>query len=91
MPYGNRLGRNATYNPRRSVIGEPEVSPSGNLILRVGRENDDRSEWWTQTEHVVLTHDEIGDFVVAILNTLPSEADRDEIYDRVCEALGYGT
>lgn len=92
MPYGTKIGRHARYNPHRSVIGEPEVSHSGNLLLRVGRENSDRSESWSQTEHVVMTADEAADFVVDIVATLGlTEDEADGLYDRICQALGYGT
>lgn len=41
----------------RGVIGRPEVSVSGNLILRVGTENGP-GEGWSQSCHVVLTPEE---------------------------------
>lgn len=42
----------------RSVIGPPETSAVGNVILRVGRENEPLFESWHQTEHVVMTKEE---------------------------------
>ena len=61
--YGTAIGR-SEYSPTRSVVGKPEVSGAGNLILRVGRENPD-VQGWSQTEHVVLTPDEAREFLTA--------------------------
>lgn len=48
-------------SPRpRSLIGEVERTLTGNIVLRVGRENEVRGQdyGWHQTEHVVLTQEE---------------------------------
>lgn len=49
------------YTPQRSVIGGVEASVSGNIVLRVGREN--REGGWRKTEHVVLTPTEAEDLI----------------------------
>jgi hypothetical protein len=56
------------FTPYRSVIGPPETSPNGNLILRVGREHANGG--WQQTEHVVMQPDEARTFVQTILDVL---------------------
>jgi hypothetical protein len=61
--YGQRIER-SEFVPRRSVVAAPETSRSGNLILRVGREN---TLGWMQTEHVVMPPDEAIEFAQAIL------------------------
>lgn len=53
------------YTPLRSVIGRVERSGSGNVVLRVGRENEDRLGWH-QTEHVLLSADEAYELADAI-------------------------
>lgn len=65
--YGNKLPH-SVYFPSRSVVGVDQ-SPSGNLILRVGRENTDNTGWH-QTEHVVMEPDEAREFVAEIQSTL---------------------
>jgi hypothetical protein len=62
--YGQRIER-SEYVPYRSVIGTPETSRSGNLVLRVGRELGSRG--WEQTEHVVMEPGEAIEFAQAIL------------------------
>lgn len=56
FPLGGRLPANP-YNTFPDVIGEVEVSPAGNAVLRVGQTNRDGHSWH-QTAHVVLTPDE---------------------------------
>ena len=41
------------YAPEREIIAGPETAPSGNVILRVGRENGGGCGWH-QVAHVVL-------------------------------------
>lgn len=53
----------STY-AKTSVIGPVEKSVSNNTILRVGKMNQDGS--WTQTEHVVLTPDELREFIAEL-------------------------
>lgn len=50
----------------RSVIGEISTSMTGNLVLRIGQEN--QTPGWHQTEHVVLTPEEAREFASEILN-----------------------
>jgi hypothetical protein len=75
--YGNEIEA-GDYNPLRSVVQEPEVTISGNIVLRAGREH-----WvygpqgivkipreiggWRQTEHIVLMPDEAVAFAMSIL------------------------
>jgi hypothetical protein len=66
--YGQRIER-SEYVLYRSVIAEPETSPRGNLVLRVGREN---TLGWMQTEHVVMPPDEAIEFAQAILAAVES-------------------
>ena len=56
--------------PFRSVVSGPEVTASGNIVLRVGREHADG---WSQTEHVVLTPDEAHTLVGAISTALQAD------------------
>ena len=53
----------------RSVVAGPELSPAGNLVLRVGNVRGDGCSW-TQTEHVVLAPEEarpfLGDALVLV-------------------------
>lgn len=67
MPYGFEVP-NHGHGPR-GVIGTPERSPAGNLVLRVGQDNLGQ-RGWRQTEHVVLTPDEARDFLAACERTL---------------------
>jgi hypothetical protein len=65
--YGQRIER-SEYVPYRSVIAAPETSPSGNLVLRVGRElSSSHDHGWEQTEHVVMPPGEAIEFAQAIL------------------------
>lgn len=57
--YGTRTSP-SQYNPHRSVIGNVENAPGGNVILRVGREAEQSG--WIQTEHVVLEPREAEEF-----------------------------
>lgn len=60
---GTQIPR-SQYNRQPSVIGEVLTSPKGNVILRVGHIDGDGlslpadREYWTKTEHVVLTKSE---------------------------------
>ena len=77
--YGLEVSR-SEYAQSRSVIGRPEVSARGNLVLRVGREHDrpvhgtDRIGGWEQTEHVVMRPDEARSFVAAMSKTFAPES-----------------
>lgn len=54
------------YTERRSVIGEIEATPSGNIALRVGQEwvnGAGATTSWQQTEHVVLGEDEVDELI----------------------------
>lgn len=63
------------YGPR-GVIGKPERSTTGNIVLRVGNENIDdstgfrRVNGWSQVAHVVLTPDEARELVDLIRGLL---------------------
>lgn len=51
---------------RTSVIGAVELSPNGErVVLRVGRLAEDGNTW-EQTEHVVLTHEEVDTLLTEI-------------------------
>lgn len=63
MFYGAQIDALATP---RSVIGEVTTSMAGNLVLRIGHEN--QSPGWHQTEHVVLTPTEARELASEILN-----------------------
>lgn len=61
----------------RSVIGEVETAPSGNVVLRIGVENiapvrdgGVATGGWTQTEHVVLTRDETHGLIESLYAAL---------------------
>lgn len=62
--YGSNVKR--YENQPLSLMAEPERSPAGNLVLRVGRENPVEGSGWHQTEHVVLTPDEADAFMEAV-------------------------
>lgn len=52
------------YCPWRSVIGEVRSTASGNVVVRIGRENTQGGHnGWHQTEHVVLTVGEARELV----------------------------
>ena len=73
--YGNQIP--SEYGPI-GVVGEPETSAVGNLVLRVGRLHA-VGTGWHQTEHVVLTPDEGFALVEAIMSALgrpPGSASR---------------
>lgn len=62
MIYGSRIG---TGGRLRSVIEEPEETASGNVVLRVGKEQV--GGYWTQTEYVVLEPEEAREYGEKIL------------------------
>jgi hypothetical protein len=51
------------------VIGDTDIAPAGNVVLRIGQLLDD-GDAWTQTGHVVLTPEEWGEFVVEVYRKL---------------------
>lgn len=69
MTYGLVTER-TDWTPTRSMIAEPEVSASGNLVLRIGHENERAEGGWQQTEHVVMVPDEAIRFARACLEAL---------------------
>lgn len=80
-PYGSRV---ESWQKRpRSIIYRPETSLAGNLVLRVGRENEYEGATH-QTEHVVLEQDEARAFLASCAaelanaphNATPPEASR---------------
>jgi hypothetical protein len=68
--YGIEIS-NSQWFPLRSVIAEPETTISGNLVLRVGRENGGDSTAWHITEHVVLTPEEAREYIAKLATLLP--------------------
>jgi len=94
--YGNKLAKSEWF-PRRSVIGSVESTASGNVVLRVGQVWQDDPDRWSQTEHVVLTRNEVAQFlreVVEVMEpttaeTLTLKLDRElaaELLDHVAAA-----
>jgi hypothetical protein len=67
--FGSKIGH-SIYKARRDVITGPEVSASGNIILRGGVELDDGSGRWERTAHIVLVPDEARKFAQQILDAL---------------------
>lgn len=69
--YGTQTERSPFGN--RGVIGDVDLSPYGNVILRVGHANDghgttgDDGSSWEQTEHVVLDPTEALEFATELL------------------------
>jgi hypothetical protein len=64
------------YKPRRSVLAAPEQTASGNVVLRVGKENNvgraaSMTMGWHQTEHVVLTPAEARDLIRQLQKLTP--------------------
>jgi hypothetical protein len=51
----------------RGIVGKPELSGAGNLIIRAGIENE---MGWHQVAHVVLTPDEADAFLTACRDLL---------------------
>jgi hypothetical protein len=66
MIYGSKIPAYQAYPP--GLIAEPELSPSGNVVLRVGRPIE--PDGWQQTEHVVLTRGEALDLCDAIMTSI---------------------
>jgi hypothetical protein len=50
----------------RSCVGEVFRTASGNVVLRVGKENP---EGWHQTEHVVMTREEAIELALTLIRT----------------------
>lgn len=70
----NPLGLNVPSNePTRSVIGDVDTSPSGNVVVRVGHTLSD-SPGWEQTEHVVLDRDEAQALIERLQQALGAPA-----------------
>lgn len=67
-PFGREIST-SEYNPLRSLVGDVERSGSGNIVLRVGRENYVGGSW-SQTEHVVLTAAETWEFIADLTANL---------------------
>jgi hypothetical protein len=65
--FGFEIERNQ-WGPR-GVLGAPEISGTGNIVLRAGEENDDNRSWH-QVAHIVLTPAEAQDLLVAIRGLL---------------------
>lgn len=65
MTFGTQLPA-SEFAPLRSLVSEPETSIAGNVILRVGRENEPGGTF-SQTEYIVLHPDEAEDFARRIL------------------------
>jgi hypothetical protein len=60
-------------NTRRDLIGEINDTASGNIYLRVGRENEpspDAATGWHQVAHVVLTPIEVEAFARTLLASI---------------------
>jgi hypothetical protein len=74
--YGNKIGP-SEWHPEVSVIGEIDRSQSGNVVLRIGRIWTDNPErGWQQTEHVVLTRNEVSRFLREVVEVMePTKAD----------------
>lgn len=70
MIYGTQVEPDY-YTPLRSLIGEVQTSPSGNVVLRIGREREAKDGSWSQTEHVVLTQSEAIDLIAELEGCLP--------------------
>lgn len=70
--YGTEIGP-SQWAPERSIIAEPETSYTGNLVLRVGRENEDHRSCHF-TEHVVLTPEEAREYVAKLTTLFPDDA-----------------
>lgn len=62
--YGTNVP-SSEWRPLRSIIASPEVSASGNVILRVGREHP--TGGWEQTEYVVLTAVEASELAELVI------------------------
>lgn len=54
FPLGRQISR--YMDKPRDVIGNIERAPAGNIVIRIGEEQQDHS--WSQTAHVVLRHAE---------------------------------
>lgn len=67
---GERTQYEKDYRIHRSVIGGVETSQTGNIVLRVGRENYPGGPW-TATEHVVLTPAEARALMTDVAVRLP--------------------
>lgn len=50
----------------RSCIGEVFRTAGGNMVLRVGRENE---IGWNQTEHVVMTREEAIELALTLIRS----------------------
>lgn len=72
MKYGTKVGRSA-YKDRCEGIGEVDLSNSGNVVMRIGRELQETPGPWEQIAHVVLTPDE-WDALVAHVAAFRAEA-----------------
>lgn len=55
MGYGREVSRD------HDVLGELDLAPAGNLVIRAGHQNRDGS--WTQSIYVVLSPDEHDDLI----------------------------
>jgi hypothetical protein len=73
--WGNRVEKTRS-TPFRSVIGEIDRTPSGRVILRIGREHE---SGWEQTEHVVMLRNETADFVRQVTDVLNPRSTKDRL------------
>lgn len=63
--YGTKI-EPSEFTPRRTIVGGIETTASGNVVVRVGRENID-SDGWSKVGHIVLTRDEAIEFANEVL------------------------
>jgi hypothetical protein len=66
--YGLEVER-SEYHPRRDLIGGIDRTPSGNIVLRVGRELG-TGQGWESTGHIVMTTPEVGAFIESLRSAL---------------------
>jgi hypothetical protein len=80
----------SNYTPFRSPLRGPDVTASGNIVLRVGREHnrpirgyDAGTGGWEVTEHVVLVPGEVRKLIDALEAALNPEAECGIRIDRI--------
>jgi hypothetical protein len=72
--YGNKNKVPDHFHLRSVINADVEISLAGNVILEIGRENEN-NESWIKTEHVVLTWKEAEE-LGQLLMTTALEAER---------------
>lgn len=75
--FGSKLAR---YDENLALIGEVDMTPKGNVSLRIGRLLNGGGRW-AQTEYVVLTRDEACVLLLeleAIIELIDREASSEE-------------